>query len=58
MQVNYVLDSLVHVKFPPRRGKELSIAVVYKDDAERRERDLYLMLDAVRHLLEADLGRP
>ncbi len=35
----------------------MSLVVVLKEDPAQAARNLYSMLDAVRRLLEADLGR-
>ncbi len=57
MRVYRVLDAFRHEKFPPRKRGEMSIVVVIQESPAQAQRDLYEMLDAVRRLLEADVGR-
>ena len=58
-QFHYVYGTGLHAKFPPKRSPgELSVVMIDSvEPHERAQRDLVATLEAVRRLLEADLGR-
>lgn len=56
IRIRHVSDAAVSQQFSRRRKDELFIVVVYHEELQRTERDLWRMLAEVRELLEAQLG--